>query len=389
MHRWRRAIGGHPGATDAALAATVTAAVLLTTVAAPGGGGLTAPAVLTALLASGVLAVRRQHPLVVLAVSAVAAEAYLIQYHGHQGSVVVVAPLIALYTVADLSGARRAPTVGVLVLLVFGAVHVLIKRSSWIGTDNLTLAALGGVALAAGVASRNRRAYLAEVQARAAQAEADREAEATRRVTDERLRIARDLHDAVGHQLALISVQARVAAHLLDTSPQQARQAMGHVHEATRTALDELTDTIGLLRQPGDPATPTTPAVGVAGLAGLLAGFRHSGLTIEAQTEGVPAPLPAPVDLTAYRVVQEALTNVCRHAGPVPVSVLLSYRPGELGVVVENAAPATTSSPAPPGHGLPGMRERVGARGGPRAAGPRPDGGYRVSAVLPRAGVAG
>ncbi len=385
VQRWREVISRHPWAVDSALASKVVLATLLTTIAAPDSGGVGPLAVLTAALAGGALALRRRWPLAVLAVSAVAAEAYLVQYHGHQGYLVMAAPLIALYTVADTAPRHRGLMMAATVLLTFGAAHVLIKPHSWMGTDNLALAAFGGLAVAVGAATRNRRAYLAEAQARAALAEADREAEATRRVTEERLRIARDLHDAVGHQLALISVQARVAGHVLDGQPHLARQALAHVDAASRAALGELSETVGLLRAPGEPA-PTGPTPSLAALDDLLTDFRSAGLEITVAVHGEPGPLPPGVDRGAYRVLQEALTNVCRHAGPTTVQVCLGYRPDGLDVAVENE-PTSRRAPQRGGHGLAGMRERVSALGGTLTAGPRPDGGYAVHALLP--GVAG
>jgi signal transduction histidine kinase len=376
-------VSGRQWAGDAALALAVTAVIVVTTTAAPGGDtGLTWLALLTAVVAGAVLAFRRRFPYVVLGVSALAAELFLVQYHGFQGTMVVAAPLIALYTVAERARSRHGLAVAVPLVLVSGVAHVFAKPQSWVGTDNLALAALGAVAIVAGAATRARRDGLDEAQARAARAEADREAEATRRVTEERLRIARDLHDAVGHQLALINVQSRVAAHLLDERPDQARAALAHVTEASRVALGELTDTIGLLRQPDDPDEPVAPPVGLAALEELFGGYRASGLEVEARTEGVPGPLPAPVDLTGYRVVQEALTNVCKHAGPTRVRVLVRHLPEALEVVVDNE-PTGRSPAGVTGHGLVGMRERVAALGGRLDAGVRPDGGYRVSAVLP------
>jgi signal transduction histidine kinase len=384
LARWWRGIVGHRWAADAALGWTVIAVTLLTTVAAPHAQPLTWPAVLTAVLTGGALVHRRIQPFAVLGWTAVGAEAYLVQFHDHQGFVVLVAPLIALYTVADLSPRRRALLISVAVVLVFGVAHVLLKRQSWLGTDNLALAALGGLAIAAGLASRNRRAYLTEAQARAAHAEADREAEASRRVTGERLRIARDLHDAVGHQLALISVQARVAGHLLERRPEQARTALAHVHAAAGTALGELSDTIGLLRQPGD-ALPTGPTPGLAALDDLVTGFRDGGLRVTLRLDPPPGSLPPAVERTAYRVVQEALTNVCKHAGPTRAAVTLAATSQTLTVTVDND-PGWAGPDTGAGHGVIGMRERVSAVGGTLTAGPRPDGGYAVRACLPLAG---
>ena len=405
----RRALPAHPPYADVAVAVVVFAVALVTTAAGPSGGRLDPTAVAIAALACGVLVARRRVPYLVLLVSAAAAEAYLVRYQGHHAEMVLAAPLIALYTVAEASSRRHSLVIGVLAVLALAGLHMLLKPSSPLGADNLALAALGGLAVAAGDASRSRRAYLAEVEARARHAEADREAEAARRVTEERLRIARDLHDVVGHHLALIHVQAGVAVHMLDAPPAQARQALAHISAASKQALGELSDTIGLLRQPGEQAAPTEPVTGLAGVRELLTSFRRSGLTITEQTDGPVRPIAVAADLTAYRVIQESLTNVRKHAGPTTVAVRLTYRPEALRIVIDNLAgtdPAhrqaaqgragTTgdaragTDPAAParagsGHGIVGMRERVTALGGSLRAGPRPDGGYRVSVDLPLA----
>jgi signal transduction histidine kinase len=381
----RSAARRHPHA-DVAMAAVVYVVTLVTTAAGPHGGRLDATTVVVAAVACGALVARRRFPFIAFLVSAVAAETYLAQYQAHEGSMVLAAPLIALYTVADASSRRRALTIGVLAVLAFAGLHMLVKPSSWLGADNLALAALGGLAVAAGDASRSRRAYLAEVEARAHRAERDRDAEAARRVTDERLRIARDLHDVVGHHLALINVQAGVATHVLDTQPRQTREALAHIRQASKTALAELRDTIGLLRQPDDQPAPTEPVTGLAGLAELLTSYRRSGLVIDEQVDGAVRPIAVAADLTAYRLIQESLTNVCNHVGRTTVAVRLRYRPDALQVVVDNETAAVPGSISPRpgnGHGVLGMRERVTALGGTLSAGPRPNGGYRVMATLP------
>lgn len=379
----RAAVRKHPHA-DAAVAGVVFAVTLVTTFAAPGGRPVDAPALVTVGVASGVLAARRRAPLLVLIVSALAAEAYLIHFGGLQGSLMLAAPLIALYTVAELTTRRRAIVVGVVVVLIFGAVHIALKPASWIGADNVALAALGGLAIAAGHAARTRRAYLAEVEARARDAEAERDAETTRRVTEERLRIARDLHDRLGHQLTLIYLQAGVAAHVLPDPPPLADDALAHIRAASKTALGELGDTIGLLRRPDEAIATVDPEAASTRLTDLIDTFRRAGLDITEHVDGVARPLPAAADAVAYRVVQEALVNVRKHAGPTRVDLKMSYHPDAIRIVVDNGEPARRPDPAPTGgHGLTGLDERIRVLGGSLRTGPRPDGGYRVSAVLP------
>ncbi len=373
----------HPHA-DIATAGVVFVVTLMTTAAGPNGGDIDAIAVVIAAIAAGALVVSRSHPLAVLLVSTAAAEAYLIHYEGHHGEMVLLAPLIALYTVADSSPRWRSLVIGCLAVLTFAGLHLMVKPASPLGAENVALAALGALAVAAGDASRNRRAYQAEVERRALHAEADREAEAARRVTEERLRIARDLHDVIGHQLALIRVQAGVAVHVLGDPPGPAAEALAHIRSASKAALNELSDTVGLLRQPGEPP-PTEPVAGLAGLGDLLATFRRSGLTIAEEVDGEARPLPPAVDLTAYRVIQESLTNTCKHSGPTAnVTLRLAYHPDTLTIVVHNGPlPGRVGRPGGTGHGLVGMRERVAALGGHVRAGPAPKGGFRVDAAIP------
>jgi signal transduction histidine kinase len=315
-------------------------------------------------------------------VSVVGAEAYLHPDRGQTGVLILLAPLIALYTLADLTERRRGLTVGGLAVAAIAATHTL-GHPSWMGPENLALAALGALAVAAGDSSRNRRAYLAEAERRAARAEHEREQDARQRVTEERLRIARDLHDSVGHHLALINVQALVADQLLSTAPEQAHQALSHVKAASRSAIEELRDTIGLLRDPGESAAPAQPAVGLDGLAELVASFRAAGLNIDQDVQGKVRPLARAADLTAYRVIQEALTNIWKHAGAPGARLRLAYEPAALRITVDDDGTGQPEPAGRGGHGIIGMRERVTAVGGRFQAGPRPAGGFRVSATLP------
>jgi signal transduction histidine kinase len=334
---------------------------------------------------------------------------------------------VALLTVAMRARRARAWWIGLATcaLLTLGA--TALGSGPWYAQGNLALLAWAGMATAGGDAIRSRRAYVAAVEERAERAERTREEEARRRVAEERMRIARELHDVVAHHIALVNVQAGVAAHVMDARPDQAKQALAHVREASRTALDELRATVGLLRQSGDPEAPMEPVPGLAQLDPLLDGFRRAGLPVELTitpapgpdkgTDGPaagPPPIPATVDLTAYRVIQESLTNTRKHAGHGAtarvtvvlgrreVTVTVEDRPGEhpggcpalaAGDRADRAARGTRpprprpgepeNAARPGGHGLLGMRERAAALGGRCEAAPRPEGGFRVHVVLP------
>ena len=374
-----RTTGGRgPHVADAAVATVV---FLVTLVPGTDGQVRDGVSLLLAGVAAGSLLLRRRLPCTVLVVGTLAAEAYMIGYDGNNALLALSAPLVALYTVAEHTDRHRSLVVAGVVVLLIGAVHTFGPPDRLLGPENLALAALGALAVAAGTAARHRRNYLAEVVHRVQEAEHTRELDAQRRLAEERLRIARDLHDSVGHQLALISVQAGVAGHVLTDPAPEVRDALRHIREASRAALEDLRTSVGLLRRPGDPAAPTEPAVGLDGLDDLLASFRRSGLSIEVRRAGVPRALSRATDLTAYRVLQEALTNACKHAPGEPVRLTLGYEPAALALEIDNDGPAVTAPET--GHGVVGMRERAGALGGFLEAGPRPGGGFRVSAVLP------
>jgi signal transduction histidine kinase len=382
----RRLAHDRPHLADAATAAVVWVAALLTTNTGHHlRDGVAAGLAATACAA---LALRRRWPYPVLLVSTVAAEAYLGRVAGGGGTLILAAPLIALYTVAESGPRRRSLLVTVLLVLLVGVLHTTLKSGAWLGAENVALAALGGLAVAAGEAARNRRAYLAEAMLRAQE-----------RVAEERLRIARDLHDSVGHHLALINVQAGVAGHVLTGQPAPLRETLDQIRRSSRSALDELRDAVGLLRRPDEPAAPLEPAVGLAALDELLASFERSGLRIAYRRDGDGRRLPPATDVVAYRVVQESLTNVRKHAGPVPVQLVLYQHGDSLTVQISDDGPPPPPEPADghgpagsraapmsapgDGHGLVGMRERVTALGGELTAGPRPLGGFRVTARLP------
>jgi signal transduction histidine kinase len=243
------------------------------------------------------------------------------------------------------------------------------------------------VAATAGQAVRVRRAQKAMLEERARRVEENREHEARLRVHTERLRIARDLHDAVGHQVALISVQAGAMGYLLDSDLDKARESLAHIQRASEAALEELRLAVGLLRQPGD-SEPTEPAGGLGRLDELIGSFAATGLKVTCDVTGQARPLPEAVDLTAYRVIQESLTNTAKHAVGASASVRLAFRPGVLALAVEDDGPGAVGAGEVgegrhAGHGIIGMRERAAAVGGWVSAGPRGGGGFQVLAELP------
>jgi signal transduction histidine kinase len=210
-----------------------------------------------------------------------------------------------------------------------------------------------------------------------------REGEAKRRASEERLRIAQELHDALGHHLSLINVQAGVALHVNDQLPEEARAALSAIKDASKEGLTELRSVLEILRQDGERA-PRSPTSSLDRVEELIGQARAAGLEVTLTTEGRSRPLPFGVDVAAFRIVQEALTNVARHAGPSKATVRIDYREDDLVVEVEDdgrGAPAANADGA--GKGIVGMRERAAALGGELQAGPRVEGGFRVRARLP------
>ncbi|MEW1626337.1 histidine kinase [Streptomyces sp. NPDC089173] len=424
--RARRWLRDHPLAFDAALAFCVLIAMICGSFADPGKGhgptfGTRTPeafSVLLMVLAASALVLRRRHSVPVLAVTGgLAATEYIFM---DPPAPVVMSTVIALYTVASRTDRPTTWRVGLLTMGVLTVAAMVFGSTPWYSQENLGVFAWTGMASAAGDAVRSRRAFVDAIRERAERAERTREEEARRRVAEERLRIARDLHDVVAHHIALVNVQAGVAAHVMDKRPDQAKEALAHVRDASRSALNELRVTVGLLRQSGDPEAPTEPAPGLAVLDELVATFRNAGLPVEVVgADGAPR-LPAAVDLAAYRVIQEALTNVRKHAGAdaraevsvvrvgttAEITVLDNGRgsaagraaaestgdtgdTGSTGSTGDTGSPGSTGgtgdsgSPDGGGHGLLGMRERVTALGGALTAGPRYGGGFRVHAILP------
>jgi signal transduction histidine kinase len=241
----------------------------------------------------------------------------------------------------------------------------------------VALAVLTSVALLVGQAT-------ADLQARADDRERRRrEEETARRLADERIAIARDLHDVVSHSIALINVQAGVAVHVLKERPEQAREALIAIKAASADAMRDLRSILGLLRDAGADR-PRQPAPGLAQLAGLLGTIRRVGIEVTAIGD-LAVALPGSVDLTAYHVIREALTNVVRHAPGSKARLSVRRNIADLAIEVENDRPPANAHEARAGAGLglAGMQERVQAVGGTVQAGPTPSGGFLVKATLP------
>ncbi|TXL92833.1 sensor histidine kinase [Streptomyces sp. IB2014 016-6] len=338
--------------------------------------------VLLMVLGAGALVFRRRNPFPVLVFTGAVSVAELLM--NDAVSPVAMSCVIALYTVASRTDRPTTWRVGLVTMATLTLAAMLSGPTPWYAQENLGIFAWTGMAGAAGDAVRSRRAFIDAIRERAERAERTREEEARRRVAEERLRIARDLHDVVAHHIALVNVQAGVASHVMDKRPDQAKEALAHVREASRSALNELRATVGLLRQSGDPAAPTEPAPGLALLDELVGTFRHAGLPVDVARGDPDTRLPAAVDLAAYRIIQEALTNVRKHAGPGAKAEVSVVRVGPTVEVTVLDNGSGTGEPADgSGHGLLGMRERVTALGGTLTAGPRYGGGFRTQAILP------
>ena len=387
--RYCRDFKWHPLALDQALALFILAINLFV----PGGGHvgerieLNGTIVVLAVVGAAALAFRRSAPLVVLGVTTAVAITYAITEQGKSPIVLFMA--CAMYTVVVRKD-RRTSSIAVCVT----AAATLISSAVFIGgnlLDNLGMTFAVLFAAAVGGAVRYRREYLTELEERAVRAEQSRDEEAQRRVMEERLRIAHELHDVIAHHIALMNVQAGVAAHVLRTQPDDAERALALVRSGGRTVLRELTVLLGVLRRQGT-ALPTAPAPSLLELDSMIESFVAAGVKVDWELPDSIGPIPDVIELTAYRVTQESLTNVLKHAPGAAVRVHLTRHPGSLAVDVTNTSPSTPalrlpgspeSTPSTTGHGLLGMRERVSAVGGELRTGPEVDGGFGVHAVLP------
>ncbi len=331
------------------------------------------------------LALRRRFPLSVLLVTSIAAAAT--QLMRLPPSLVFLAPLIALYTVGTLRERRVLVTAALVSATIALSVSLPEFGDTRFWAEFARIVAFYGVAAALGDATRNRRAYVAEVEQRALEAERTRDEEARRRVDEERLRIARELHDVTAHSLSIIAVQSGAAAHVIDSNPAEARRSLEAIRRTSKEALDELRAMLGVLRATEEqPDAPLAPVPGLARLGELVVPLTDAGLTVHTDIDGDLGDVPAVVEFSAYRIVQEALTNVVRHAGVCSVWVDVLREGDVLALSVEDDGATPDVARHAEGHGLAGMRERTTALGGVFEAGPRDGGGFRVSARLPLSG---
>jgi len=388
VHPWRRlrqAAPPSPLVIDGSVVAAliVLFVIQLQTALIPGQRPTTWLTWLLALAMTVPFLAHREHPLLVAAVVLSALVCYSVRHYGPYPGV------NAFVLVFGVSlHAERRQSLPVLVAALAGlsvAVYTqpagVATASTWFSTFLFTL-----VAALVGENLRHRRARWAALEERAGFLEMEREERARRAVTEERLRIARELHDVVAHSMSVIAVQSGVGHHVLDTQPEEARRALAAIETTSRSALTEMRRLLGVLRQDGESRAALAPSPGLADLPFLLEQVRKAGLDVTLTETGVAAELSGPVDLTTYRIVQEALTNILKHGGP-SAEVRITHSPTELYVeVLDEGRPVdvpVAASAADTGHGLIGMRERVAVFGGRIVAGARPGGGFRVAVHLP------
>jgi signal transduction histidine kinase len=384
--RWQPQWFGGPGSARLPWVSTVVITLFVqagSTFAAHSQAGdrspLDASGRLLLLAGTALLLLRHRHP--VLVAFGTAATAMLYLGAGYAYGPVFLTVAVGCFA-AIVAGHRRAAWSAVAMLW---AGHLLIAHwlYRWLppsgdssppwGQELVVLAWVVAIVAASELARVRREQW--------AQSRAEREAAEKRRADEERLRIARELHDVLAHSISVINVQAGVGLALLDSDPEQARTALTTIKDASKEALGEVRQVLDTLRPPG--AAPRTPAPGLDRLPELVEQASGAGLTVEIERAGTAVKLPAGTDLAAFRIIQEALTNVVRHSGSRTAHVRLDYAPDALGLRIDDAGPATGDDAGGSGNGLIGMRERAAALGGTIEAGGRRDGGFRVEAVIP------
>ena len=357
----------NPLVWDSLLAVFVASIVAATVASQDGVHGPLAWVLVVA--SSAPLAVRRRAPLPVLAV--VAGVVVVFAFVGN-GAAAEIALALAAYTVAAHEEWPRVAKYGLPVAIAAGLASQIAAQThrNWVEVLTGVIGSIGlPVLIGRIVFNRRRRLVL------------DRELAAREAVTSERTRIARELHDVVAHSMSVMIVQAGAARTVVDRDPAAAREAIAHVEETGRSGLAEMRRLIGVLTD-ADEAASTAPMPGLAELDPLLDTVRAAGLPVEVVRTGTPRELPAGADLAAYRVIQESLTNALKHAGPANARVSMDFAADRLTIEVADDGRGPASEPGI-GHGLIGMRERVGVFGGTLTTGERPGGGFVVRAEIP------
>ncbi|MEV4813286.1 sensor histidine kinase [Micromonospora avicenniae] len=349
-------------------------------VLAPDAAPVHAVDVALILAMAAALAVCRRYPVVALLVVTAAMLALHVRVHP---GVSAAFPVLGAVYVAAWQGHRLTSALASVVFLVGFLAHDIrvapADRPAQLIAERTSLL-LGWFVAAnvAGLVARQRRAYLEQVEQRAIEAERTREEMALRRAGEERLRIARDLHDSLTHNISVIKVQAGIAVHLARKHGEEPPAALLAIQEASGAAMRELRGTLDVLRAPSDGN-----GVGLARLGELAERTRAAGVPVQLTVTGQPRNLPADVDQAGYRIVQEALTNVARHAGAATAQIHIEYAPAQLTVAVTDDGQATPARSVSPGVGLRGMRERVTGLGGTLHTAARDDGGFAVRATIP------
>jgi signal transduction histidine kinase len=336
-----------------------------------------------ALLTLGGLAIglALKWPLPALLLALAATSIFYSSGYSH-ASPLFLSVLVILFIGATAHQIRRSLLIGLVAFATAVGQHVLTEGLA--GLNAALLANIGWIAAAvlAGHAFAAQRDYVLAMRERALHAEQTRELEAERRVTEERLRIARELHDVVSHTISVINVQAGVAAHVIEQHPDKAAAALETIRDASKEALRELRGILNVLRQVDD-RDDLRPAPGLADLDQLVRTTSEAGLRVTLTTSGQASHVSPTVELATYRIVQESLTNALRYAGGGCVAVKLAYDRDCLTVEVDDSGGSRREPAAGGGHGIMGMRERASAVGGTLEAGPRADGGFLVRAILP------
>lgn len=383
----------HPVVVDLVIASVVAIAPVWFEAVDAGevGASLDVVDVAASLVAFVLIMLRRRAPLPVLGIALIAGIWSLIP--DDDQPVLRVAACLALYTVASTTSRKTASAAGAVSAATLFITATVTSPSHWYDGDNLELIAWTGVATAAGDAVRSRRAYTiarqeraAALEERAERAERALEEEARRRVVEERLRIARELHDVMAHHIAVINVQAGVAHELVLADPAGAQQALDHVRRGASSVLDELSGILNVMRQPDDTTTSVDPLPTIEQLDTLIAELTTVGLDVEWHSSGIRQRLAPAVSLAAYRIIQESLTNAHRHGHGLRAVLRVDHQPGTLSIEVLNALSADRPATGRRGHGTIGMRERVTAAGGSIQIGPTGDGQFRVQVTLPTLG---